>query len=141
MTVMLCLWFMSAKYVRSYLGFYQDSIVFYSSFFSFFIFLGIMQFFNARTERMNLFSNLKKNRSFIIITFLILSVQLIMVYFGGTLFRTVPLSFRIMMGLSVLSFAVIPLDVIRKMIMRFGVKDTRQSYGPRRNKKSQCREE
>ena len=120
MTVLLCVGFMSLDYVKRGLGFYENRLLFDSALFSLFVFLGIMQFFNARTERINLFANLKKNPSFISITILVTVVQLLMVFFGGTLFRTTPLSLQILAGLFVLSFAVIPLDVIRKMIMRFG---------------------
>ena len=120
MTVLVCVGFMTLDYVKRALFFYENEVVFYSAFFSLFIFLGIMQFFNARTERLNFFSNLKKNPSFIVITILVTAVQLLMVEFGGTLFRTTPLSFVILMGLFSLSFVVIPFDMIRKIIMRTG---------------------
>ena len=79
-----------------------------------------MQFCNARTERINLFANLQKNRSFMGITALVMTVQLLMVFFGGAVFRTTPLSGTILLGVFIMSFAVIPLDVIRKVIMRLG---------------------
>jgi len=120
MTVLLCMGFMSLDYIKKALGFVEDRLVFYSAFFSLFVFLGIMQFFNARTERIHLFANLKKNRSFMGITALVMTVQLLMVFFGGTVFRTTPLSFSILLGLFAMSFAVIPLDVIRKVVMRIG---------------------
>jgi len=120
MTVLLCMGFMSLDYIKKALGFVEDRLVFYSAFFSLFVFLGIMQFFNARTDRINLFANLKKNRSFMGITALVMTVQLLMVFFGGTLFRTTPLAPSILLGLFAMSFAVIPLDVIRKVIMRIG---------------------
>lgn len=120
MTLLLCMCFMSLDYIKNALGFAENPLMFYSAFFSLFVFLGIMQFFNARTERINLFANLKKNRSFMSITALVMTVQLLMVFFGGTLFRTTPLSLHILLGLLAMSFAVIPLDVIRKAIMRIG---------------------
>ena len=135
MTIMVCVGFMSAGYVRNALHFSENPLVFYSAFFSLFIFLGIMQFFNARTERLNLFSNLKKNRSFILITVLVLVVQLLMVFFGGTLFRTTPLSRRILAGIAALSLVVIPLDSIRKVIMSLGGHEhSRERIGETRNK-------
>lgn len=119
-TVLLCMSFMSLHYVKNALGFAENPLMFYSAFFSLFVFLGIMQFFNARTERINLLANLKQNRSFMGITALVMTVQLLMVFFGGALFRTTPLSVSILSGVFALSFAVIPLDVIRKVIMRIG---------------------
>ena len=120
MTLLLCIGFMSLDYIKNTLGFFEDRLLFYSAFFSLFVFLGIMQFFNARTERVNLFANLSQNRSFMMITALVMVIQLLMVYCGGTLFRTTPLSMRILIGVFALSFAVIPLDAIRKIIMKFG---------------------
>lgn len=120
MTVLLCMSFMTLDYVKNTLGFSENPLMFYSAFFSLFVFLGIMQFFNARTERINLFANLQKNRSFMGITALVMMVQLLMVFFGGAVFRTTPLSGSILLGVFILSFAVIPLDVIRKVIMRLG---------------------
>lgn len=131
MTVLLCVGFMSLDYVKAALAFAEDRLLFYSAFFSLFVFLGIMQFFNARTERINLLSNLKKNHSFILITLLVTVVQLLMVFYGGTLFRTTPLSIRILAGLCCLSFAVIPLDVIRKIIMRLGCSKENKKAGRR----------
>ena len=121
MTVLLCIGFMSLDYVKTSLGFAENRLTFLSAFFSLFVFLGIMQFFNARTERINLFSGLKKNPSFISITMLVMAVQLLMVFFGGDLFRTTPLSFGVLAGIFSLSFAVVPLDVIRKVIMRISI--------------------
>lgn len=125
MTVMVSVAFMALDYVRQALRFYEDPMLFYSAFFSLFIFLGIMNFFNARTERINLLANLKKNRSFILIMLLVTVIQLLMVFFGGTIFRTVPLSARILCGVASLSFVVIPLDTLRRVIMRLGREDRR----------------
>ncbi len=126
MTILVCIGFMAFSPFRERLGFAENPLPYYSAFFSLFIFLGIMNFFNARTERINLLANLGKNRSFIFITLLITVVQLLMVYFGGTLFRTAPLAPRLLLGVAALSFVVVPLDTIRRVIMRLGVAEKKK---------------
>ena len=55
---------------------------------------------------------------FIAVTLFIVIVQIVMIYYGGNLFRTsglLPREFFIML---MISFSVIPIDFIRKMIYR-----------------------
>ena len=59
-----------------------------TAFFALFIFIGIFNCFNARTPRLNLFSNLSRNKVFIFIIGFIIIVQLYLIYFGGKLFRS-----------------------------------------------------
>lgn len=133
MTILISIGFMAFAPFKEILGFSENPLCYYSAFFSLFIFLGVMNFFNARTERINLLANLSKNKSFILITLLITTVQLLMVYFGGTLFRTAPLSPRILAGVAALSFVVIPLDTIRRVIMRLGMAEKKTKASPEKD--------
>ena len=45
-------------------------------------------------------------------------VQLLLIYYGGTLFRTVPLTLQGLKWVLLLSSTVIPIDLIRKLILR-----------------------
>ena len=126
-TVMVCIAFMGFDFFKRTLQYEKDSLLFYSSFFSLFIFLGIMNFYNARTERLNLFAGLKRNRLFVVITVLVALIQLVMVYFGGEVFRTVPLHPRLLLGLASLSVVVLPCDLIRKAVMKIGNNTSRQN--------------
>ena len=96
----------------------------YTAFFGLFIFIDIFNSFNARTHRVNLLANILKNKMFIIIISFIAIIQIILIYFGGNLFRTSGLSlieFEIMI---ILAFTVIPIDWIRKLYLRKkGLKD------------------
>ena len=80
--------------------------------------MGIFNSFNARTHRLNLLSNLNKNKVFIcVITFIIL-IQIYLIYYGGKIFRTYGLNkieFELMILISML---VIPVDLIRKIHLR-----------------------
>ena len=89
-----------------------------SAFFGLFIFMGIFNCFNARTNRINLIANILKNKMFIFIISLIVIVQIILIYYGGELFRTVGLSLKEFEIMLLLSMTVVPVDWIRKIILR-----------------------
>lgn len=89
-----------------------------SAFFGLFIFMGIFNCFNARTNRINLIANILKNKMFIFIISLIVIVQIILIYYGGELFRTVGLSLKEFEIMILLSMTVVPVDWIRKIILR-----------------------
>lgn len=89
-----------------------------TAYFALFIFIGVCNAFNARTERMNLFSNLKSNKVFLFTISFIVIVQLYLLYHGGDLFRTYGLTLGELLLVSVLSFSVIPIDILRKIFIR-----------------------
>ena len=89
-----------------------------TAFFGLFIFMGIFNSFNARTHRLNLFSNLSKNKVFLSIIIFIIIMQIYLIYYGGEIFRTYGLNlieFEIMIFISML---VIPFDFLRKIYLR-----------------------
>ena len=63
-----------------------------TGFFAFFVFLGLFNCFNSRSDRLNLFTGLSKNPLFVLIMCSVAFVQLIFTYLGGSILRTVPLS-------------------------------------------------
>ena len=64
------------------------------------------------------FSNLLKNKVFIIIIAFIVVIQIILIYYGGNLFRTYGLTFKELLTTILLAITVIPIDWIRKLYMR-----------------------
>ena len=71
-----------------------------------------------RSYRINTFANLLKNRVFIFIILFVAIVQIILIYYGGDIFRTTGLTiyeFEIMLFLA---FTVIPFDFVRKIILK-----------------------
>ena len=89
-----------------------------TAYFALFIFIGVCNAFNARTERLNLFANLKQNIVFIITISFIVVVQLYLIYHGGNLFRTYGLTLKELFLVLVLSFSVIPVDLLRKIYIK-----------------------
>ncbi|MBQ1261089.1 MAG: cation transporting ATPase C-terminal domain-containing protein, partial [Clostridia bacterium] len=59
-----------------------------------------------------------KNKGFIFIMALIAAVQVLMVYFGGTLFRTVPITYRELLFVLGLSLTVFIVDFFRRIFIK-----------------------
>ena len=89
-----------------------------TAFFGLFIFISIFNAFNARTVRINLLANLLKNKIFLFIIIFIAVIQLILIYFGGELFRTAGLTLSELEIMLLIAFTVIPVDWIRKFTLR-----------------------
>ncbi len=92
----------------------SDEIYYMTAFFSLFIFLSIFNAFNARTTRINIFSGILKNKVFLIIVGGIFLAQIYLIYFGGSLFRTYGLLPKEFIFILLLSFSVIPVDMLKK---------------------------
>ncbi len=114
----VCALFMALDFFKDALHFDTVPAVYYSALFSLFIFMGVVMFYIARSERLNFLSGLLKNTSFLLITVLVTVVQLLMVYFGGSVFRTVGLPLKTLCSIALLAFIVLPFDLIRRAIMK-----------------------
>lgn len=87
-------------------------------FFALFVFMGIAIAFTTRTPRINLFAHLTENRAFSLIMPAVTVMQLLIVWFGGDVFRCVPLSPAELGRCALLALTVVPLDTIRKCLLR-----------------------
>lgn len=95
----------------------QDAI-FYTGYFSYFVFSCIFNAFNARTEEIDLFDHISLNKPFIVIILLICAVQIFMTYFGGAVLGTAGLSAKEWSIVIVMALLIIPVDIFRKIILR-----------------------
>lgn len=99
--------------------FFRDDYRFLmTGYFTFFIFFAVFNAFNARTEQLNLFDNIGKNHGFWQVMALIVVVQVIMTDFGGDILRCYGLNISEWVLVLALAFTIIPIDLIRKAIMR-----------------------
>ena len=80
--------------------------------------MSIFNSLNARTSRLNIFANLYRNKVFMAITLLIIVVQMLLIYFGGDLFRTAGLSLMEVEIMLLCAFTVIPAEFIRKFYLK-----------------------
>ncbi|MGN1207732.1 MAG: HAD-IC family P-type ATPase, partial [Eubacteriales bacterium] len=117
-TLILCIWFLLSPSLASYFGRANNETYFLTLFFALFIFCGLANCFCARSERMNLFSAIGRNRPFLVIMFFISCVQMVMIYFGGEVFRTTPVRAGDLALVILMSLTVIPADFIRRGFYR-----------------------
>ncbi|NLK62710.1 MAG: calcium-translocating P-type ATPase, PMCA-type [Fusobacteria bacterium] len=87
-----------------------------TGYFTFFIFSSVFNAFNARTEKINIFENIKNNKGFLQIIILIILIQILMTYFGGAILRCNVLNFKEWSTIIIMSISIIPVDMIRKLI-------------------------
>ena len=96
---------------------------FMTGFFTLFILVTIFNSFNARTSRINILADIKKNPVFLGIIIFIASIQVIIIYFGGNVFRTYGLEVNEFISLIFIALTVIPVDWLRKYILKIkGIK-------------------
>lgn len=114
-TLFLCGGFLASGLFR---GLYTDDLSFYTAFYALFIFAGIFNCFAARSDRLNLLSNIGKNKLFVLIMTLISTIQIFMIYYGGNIFRCIPLSAKELSFVIFLAFTVIPFDIIRRIVYK-----------------------
>ena len=117
-SAILCILFLKLPIVREFIRVGEDYKYLMTAYFALFIFIGIFNAFNARSERINIFANLSKNKVFIAIILFIISVQIYLIYHGGDLFRTYGLKANEFFIVLVLAASVFPVDFIRKLFLR-----------------------
>jgi magnesium-transporting ATPase (P-type) len=123
-TVALCLAFLLSPSITSRFRSSPDRIYHLTAFFALFIFTSVFNCFNARSDRLNLLSGISKNKIFIAIMSAISAVQILFVYLGGEVLRTVPPLMSELSFTLALSLLVFPAEFIRKLLWRLrGRKD------------------
>jgi len=108
--------FLLSPSVRHFFG--GSEVAHLTRFFALFIFMGIFIAFCTRTPRLFLFADITKNGAFLLIMPSVAFVQLLILYFGGEMFRCVPLSPKELWYSALFAFTVVPADLIRKCVVR-----------------------
>jgi magnesium-transporting ATPase (P-type) len=111
---LLCILFLKLPAIHHMYSHGTGDEFFMTAFFAMFIFAGVFNSFNARTTRLNLLSHLWRNKGFMAIMLLITVIQLLIIYFGGDIFRTTGLRYSELQFVVILALSVIPVDFIRK---------------------------
>ena len=117
-SAVLCILFLKLPVVREVIRVGENSKYLMTAYFALFIFIGVFNSFNARSERINILANLRKNKVFIFIIVFILTVQIYLIYNGGDLFRTYGLTAKEFFIVLVLALTVFPVDFLRKIYLR-----------------------
>lgn len=74
--------------------------------------------FNARTEHVNVFEGLGRNKNFLFVMLSIFALQFVFVTFGGEALSVEPLTASSWLICIIMAFLVIPIDIIRKLVMQ-----------------------
>lgn len=116
-TFILSMYILLSDYIGSLFRSGINNKYLLTGYFSFFIFISVFNAFNARTDKINLFDNIFKNKGFLNTMVIIVIVQIIMTYLGGAILRCYGLTlveWEIVLGLAL---TIIPIDIIRKKII------------------------
>lgn len=81
-------------------------------------FMAVFNGFTIRTESMNLFNGLGKNKAFSVIAVGIMIMTLLLCNVAGSLVQTTPLDLKHWITVIVVAFMIVPVDIIRKGIKK-----------------------
>lgn len=115
MASLLCFIFLK---LPVFMNIYNNKETLFTAFFGLFIFIDIYNSFNSRTNHLNILFNINKNKVFILVMIFIVIVQILMIYYGGNVFRTNGLSLYQLIITICYASLVIPLDMLRKILLQ-----------------------
>ena len=117
-TIALYLFFLKCPYITSLYRYEPNSLYLLTAFFALFIFSSVFNCFNARTDRVKLLAGLGKNKTFILIMSGVLFIQILFIYLGGPVLRTLPLTLKELGITFLLSLLVFPAELLRKCFLK-----------------------
>lgn len=117
-SALLCILFLVLPSLNGFIRIDLNNRYLMTAYFALFIFIGICNAFNSRTTRINIINRLKENKLFIFVFTFILAAQIVLIYYGSDLFRTYGLNIKELLFVGILSLSVIPIDMLRKYILK-----------------------
>ena len=117
-SAILCILFLKLPIFRNLIRIGYNDKYLMTAYFAMFIFMGIFNAFNARTTRINIFANLNKNKVFIFTFLFIFIAQVLIIYNGGSVFRTYGLTIKEFILVFLLALSVFPVDWLRKYLLK-----------------------
>ncbi len=127
-TVGLCVLFLKHPTIRAMFRATPDHLCHLTAFFALFIFASVFNCFNARSDRLRPGAGLSRNRLFLVIMGAILAVQVLFVYLGGSVLRTMPLTAKELAVTALLAASVFPAELLRKLLWRLMGGNKRGKY-------------
>lgn len=113
----VCLGILFIPFIRDLFG-DVDKIYLKSALFATFMMAITWNGFNARTDHINVFEHLGRNKNFLLVTLVIFLMQFVFVTFGGEFLSVESLNVKSWLICLGISFMVIPIDIIRKIVMK-----------------------
>jgi len=99
-------------------AFRNDERYLLTAFFALFIFAGVFNSLNARTYRLNILAYIERNKMFIAVMLAVAVMQILLIYYGGAIFRTTGLNFSELTLVIALASTVVLFDLGRKVFLR-----------------------
>ncbi len=120
----LALYFLMSERIAGHFAESAGDARYLSGFFAFFVFLGLFNCFNSRSDRINFLSGISKNPAFVLIICSVAFVQLLFTYLGGSILRTVALPADELIFSLTMALAAIPAGILHTVWRRLrGKKD------------------
>jgi calcium-translocating P-type ATPase len=113
----LSLFFLFSSFSKMVFRADEGNIYLLTGYFTFFVFAAIFNAFNARTDQIDLFDNILRNKGFLCIITFIVVMQILMVHLGGTVLRSYGLTWNEWLFVLSLAILIIPIDIARKKFL------------------------
>lgn len=117
-TLSVCMLYLKGALLNERFDASPDNKEFLTGFYALFIFIGLFNCLHTRSDRFWPFHGVFENKPFILILSFISVIQILIIYRGGALFRSVPLSIGQFSAIISLSFSVIPFDFLRRCFVK-----------------------
>ena len=111
----LSLIFLTLPFFKQFFG---SEDIHSTAYFSLFVLLAVFNAFNIRSEGVNLFVHMSQNPGFIKVMGMIVIVQIVLTFVGGKMFSCTPMGLTHWGLILLLAVSIIPVDLIRKTIVR-----------------------
>ena len=115
-SALLCLIFLKAPFIKCFIN--SNKTYFMTAYFALFIFLGIFNAFCSRTEHVNIFKDILKNKQFLFIFTFISIAQIFIIYYGGSIFGTYGLKVKDLFLVILLASSTILVNTLRKILIK-----------------------
>ena len=114
-SALICLIFLKMPLIKLLIN--GRKTYFMTAYFALFIFLGIFNAFSSRTEHINIFKDIMRNKEFLFIFMFISVAQIFIIYYGGNIFGTYGLKLKDLVFIVLLSSSSILVNTIRKILI------------------------
>lgn len=120
----ISLWFLFGKFMHGMFRNSENDVVFLTGFFCFFIFTVMLNGLNTRTEHIDIFDNVSKNKNFLLIMAGVLGMQVLMVLLQVPILRVVQLTVQEWVIVVTFSLFVLPVGMLMKAIAKLMTKSS-----------------
>lgn len=97
---------------------FESDTVYATARFAMLVIMATVNGFNIRTDSMNLFKDISKNKMFAKIAIMIFAGTILLCQFGGAMLHCTPMGLTQWIAIFAMSMLIVPIDIIRKAIMK-----------------------